>query len=148
MSPSVSTLYNITLCSRLTLRLSGLGHLESPARRRNNYIVPLTDEELELYDLPASRPATIINELDDEEAYRQLLATRPLPPTPAASLPRPSTPFPVLASPLRDPFMVINNTATNMERLTTLQDGRTVRLVPESSGKLDLALSQLTCAPC
>jgi hypothetical protein len=129
------------------LRDTALGHLGQPGRGRSTYIVPLTDDELELYDLPASRPATLRNELDDEEAYRQLLITRPLPPTPAASHPRPSTPFPVLASPLSDPFVGHGNTRTETQRPTTLQDGRTVRLVPESSGKLHLAQPHVYALP-
>jgi hypothetical protein len=119
--------------------VTALGHLRyDPARRGSgNYIMPLSDEEIELYHIARSPQPSLNEDITEEEAYRQLLATRPLPPPSVASPPRRGSPFPTLISPLSDPFIQREDMVNNGQRLSAHEGGRTLRLVPESSGKLD-----------
>jgi hypothetical protein len=118
---------------------TALGHLRhDPGQRGSrNYIIPLSDEEIELYHIATSPQSASDDDIAHEEAYRQLLATRPLPPTPMASPPRRDSPFPTLISPLSDPFIQRHQTVNDTERLGPYNGGRTLRLVPESSGMPD-----------
>jgi hypothetical protein len=126
--------------------LIAFGHLRyDPAQRGSGgYILPISDEEIELYHLAHSPQSTVNEDITEEEAYRQFLATRPLPPPPVASPPRRGSPFPTLISPLSDPFIQSDDMVTNSQRLSAHEGGRTLRLVPESSGKLDLLRLPLT----
>jgi hypothetical protein len=119
--------------------VTALGNLRyDPARRGSgNYIMPLGDEEVELYHIARSPQPSLNEDINEEEAYRQLLATRPLPPPPVASPPRRGSPFPTLISPLSDPFIQRNDMVNSSQRLSAQEGGRTLRLVPESSGKSD-----------
>jgi hypothetical protein len=121
------------------LRAIALGHLRyDPAQRGSGgYILPISDEKIELYYLSHSPQRIVNDDIAEEEAYRQLLATRPLPPPPIASPPRRGSPFPTLISPLSDPFIQRNDIVANSQRLSAHEGGRTLRLVPESSGKSD-----------
>jgi hypothetical protein len=119
--------------------LTAFGHLRyDPAQRASGgYILPISDEEIELYHIARSPQPSLNEDISEEEAYRQLLATRPLPPPPVASPPRRGSPFPTLISPLSDPFIQRNDMVVNSQRLSAHEGGRTLRLVPESSGKFD-----------
>ncbi|KAH0384080.1 hypothetical protein KCU92_g4768, partial [Aureobasidium melanogenum] len=107
------------------------GHLRyEPARRgSSSYIVPLNDEEIELYHIGSSPLSTVNEEPSEEEMYRRHLAERPLPPEPAHRRRRSGrgSPFPTLISPLSDAFI-------EQDTRLPAQNGRnTIRLVPESS---------------
>lgn len=97
--------------------------------------MPMGNEEIELYHITRSPPPSIDDEdVTGHEAYRQFLATRPLPPPPVASPPRRRAAFPTLLSPLSDPF--INRDANAGDAGPTAGDGRqTIRVVPASSGE-------------
>lgn len=113
-------------------RVIALGHLRyEPARRgSNSYIVPLNDEEIELYHIGSSPLSTVDEDPSEEEMYRRHLAERPLPPEPARRRRSGrSSPFPTLISPLSDPFLEQDS------RLPTQNGRNTIRLVPESSRK-------------
>lgn len=119
------------------VRVTALGHLRyEPARRgSNSYIVPLSDEEIELYHIGSSPLSTIDEDPSEEEMYRRHLAERPLPPEPARRRRSGrSSPFPTLISPLSDPFVEQD------ARLPTQNGRNTIRLVPESSRKSDPVL--------
>ncbi|KAG9711310.1 hypothetical protein KCU69_g77, partial [Aureobasidium melanogenum] len=116
-------------------RLIAFGHLRyEPARPdSNSYIVPLNDEEIELYHIGSSPLSTVNEEPSEEEMYRRHLAERPLPPEPAHRRRRSGrgSPFPTLISPLSNPFI-------EQDTRLPAQNGRnTIRLVPESSRKFD-----------
>ncbi|KAH0170404.1 hypothetical protein KCU67_g2656, partial [Aureobasidium melanogenum] len=107
------------------------GHLRyEPARRgSSSYIVPLNDEEIELYHIGSSPLSTVNEEPSEEEMYRRHLAEHPLPPEPAHRRRRSGrdSPLPALISPLSDPFI-------EQDTRLPAQNGRnTIRLVPESS---------------
>ncbi|KAG9528145.1 hypothetical protein KCU93_g4561, partial [Aureobasidium melanogenum] len=107
------------------------GHLRyEPARRgSSSYIVPLNDEEIELYHIGSSPLSAVNEEPSEAEMYRRHLAERPLPPEPAHRRRRSGrgSPFPTLISPLSDPFI-------EQDTRLPAQNGRnTIRLVPESS---------------
>jgi hypothetical protein len=121
------------------LRAIALGHLRyDPAQRGSGgYVLPMSDEEIELYHFAHSPQRSVNEDIAEEEAYRQLLATRPLPPPPAASPPRRDSPFPTLISPLSDPHIQQNDMFNSSQRLSAHEGGRTLRIVPESSGELD-----------
>ncbi|CAD0095929.1 unnamed protein product, partial [Aureobasidium mustum] len=114
------------------------GHLRyEPARRGStSYIVPLNDEEIELYHIGSSPLSTVDEDPTEEEMYRRHLAERPLPPEPTRRRRRSGrgSPFPTLISPLSDPFIEQDTRVP-----APAQGGRnTIRLVPESSRKSDL----------
>ncbi|KAK5999420.1 hypothetical protein QM012_005545 [Aureobasidium pullulans] len=100
-----------------------------PARRgSNSYIVPLNDEEIELYHIGSSPLSTVDENPFEEEVYRRHLAERPLPPEPARRRHTGrSSPFPTLISPLSDPFLEQDS------RLPAQNVRGTIRLIPESS---------------
>jgi hypothetical protein len=77
--------------------VTALGHLRyDPAQRGSgNYTVLLSDEEIELYHIATSPQAPNHDDIAHEEAYRQLLATRPLPPLPWPVLLDVIRPFPL-----------------------------------------------------
>ncbi|CAD0111565.1 unnamed protein product, partial [Aureobasidium uvarum] len=83
-----------------------MGNLRYEPRHTPNssYIVPLYDEEIELYHIGTSPLSTIEEDPAQTEVYRRLLRDRPLPPEPALSPPRRGSPFPTLISPMSDPF--------------------------------------------
>lgn len=99
------------------------------------------DEEIELYHIARSPPPSTDDEdVAGHEAYRQFLATRPLPPPPIASPPRRRAAFPTLLSPLSDPF--IDRRANPGNAGSPAEGGRqTIRVVPASSGMLCPALT-------
>ncbi|KAG9799145.1 hypothetical protein KCU77_g151, partial [Aureobasidium melanogenum] len=117
-----------------------LGHLRyEPARRgSSSYIVPLNDEEIELYHIGSSPLSTVNEEPSEEEMYRRHLAERPLPPEPAHRRRRSGrgSPFPTLISPLSDPFIEQDT------RLPAQHGRNTIRLVPESSRLLQIKKSR------
>ena len=91
------------------------------------------NEEIELYHITRSPPPSIDDEdVAGHEAYRQFLATRPLPPPPVASPPRRRAAFPTLLSPLSDPFIDRHANAGPVAG----EDRQTIRVVPASSGML------------
>lgn len=98
--------------------------------------MPVNDEEIELYRIARSPPPSIDDEdVAGHEAYRQFLATHPLPPLPVASPPRRRTAFPTLLSPLSDPF--INRDVSSGDAGNAAAQGRqTIRVVPASSGRI------------
>lgn len=115
------------------------GHLryEPGYRGSSSYIVPLNDEEIELYHIGSSPLSTVNEEPSQEELYRRHIAERPLPPEPVHRRRRSGrgSPFPTLISPLSDPFIEQD------ARLPTQNGRNTIRLVPESSRELDLIVA-------
>ena len=129
---AVASIYTQLTC----LRDPALAYASQPTRGHSAFIVPMHDEEIELYHITRSPPPSFDDEdVTGHEAYRQLLATRPLPPLPVASPPRRRAAFPTLLSPLSDPF-IERGVAPDHAGFAGGEARRTIRLVPASSGML------------